>query len=317
MSSQNPPPSEGDVWPEGEPDPFDRPTTFAEVLAAATPVVWVTPTIVVVNVAVFVLMVATGVSPISPTTADLFKWGADFGPATVLDGQWWRLLSAAFLHVGVLHIALNMYVFWGAGTLAERLYGNVAYLLLYLVAALGGSLVSTLWSPLAVSAGASGAIFGVYGAILAFARRAGGQLPPPVVAGLQKGVTGFIVYNLAFGLTVPNISNSAHLGGLATGFLAGWLLARDLATRGRPEATRYLRLAGLVPVLAALAWGVHHRVSGLPSGRSGRLAEDAAAIALAAGESQRPGLRSSSTGGSRRLRLASVELRRCTGGGRE
>ena len=281
MSSQNPPSSEGNVWSEVEPERHLRAMTFGEVLAAATPLVWVTPTIVAVNVAVFVLMVATGVSPISPRTADLFKWGADFGPATVLEGQWWRLISAAFIHVGLLHIALNMYVFWGAGTLAERLYGNVAYLVLYLVAALGGSLVSTLWSPLTVSAGASGAIFGVYGAILAFARRAGGQLPPSVVAGLQKGVTGFIVYNLAFGLTVPNISNSAHLGGLATGFVAGWLLARDLAAPGRAEATRYLRLAGLVPVLAALAWGAHHRISGLPSIRSGRLAEDAAAASAA------------------------------------
>ena len=277
MSSPNPPPSQGDVWPEGEPERYARPMTFAEVLAAATPVVWVTPTIVLVNVAVFILMVAAGVSPLSPTTADLFKWGADFGPATVLDGQWWRLLSAAFIHVGLLHIALNMYVFWGAGTLAERLYGNVAYLVLYLVAALGGSLVSTLFAPLAVSAGASGAIFGVYGAILAFAWSARGRLPPSLVTSLQKGVTGFIVYNLAFGLTVPNISNSAHLGGLATGFVGGWLLARDLAAPRGAEATRYLRLAGLLPVLAALAWGAHHRVSALPSARSSRLAEDAAA----------------------------------------
>ena len=282
MSSQNPPPpDEGLAFPEAEPELVGRSTTFAEVLAAATPVVWVTPTIVGINVLVFVTMVAMGVSPISPTTADLFKWGADFGPATVLEGQWWRLLTAAFVHVGALHIALNMYVFWGAGALAERLYGNVAYLVLYLVAALGGSLVSTLWSPLAVSAGASGAIFGVYGAILAFARSAGRQFPPQVMEGLQKGALGFIGYNLLFGLTVPNISNSAHMGGLATGFVAGWLLARDLAIPRRAEATRYLRLAGLVPVLAALAWGAHHRISSLPTVRSGRLAEDAAAAIAA------------------------------------
>ena len=230
---------EGTSVPRPSPSRSLAPRTSRKCSRPRRPLVWVTPTIVVVNVAVFVLMVATGVSPISPTTADLFKWGADFGPATVLDGQWWRLFSAAFIHVGLLHIALNMYVFWGAGTLAERLYGNVAYLALYLVAALGGSLVSTLWSPLTVSAGALGGhLRGVRRHPgLRAARR--GQLPPTVVAGLQKGVTGFIVYNLGFGLAVPNISNSAHLGGLATGFVAGWLLARDLAAEGtpRPRAT--------------------------------------------------------------------------------
>jgi rhomboid protease GluP len=251
--------------------------TFDQALRAATPVVWVTPAIVAINVAVFVAMVVTGVSPISPTAEDLFKWGADYGPAVVLDGQWWRLATSAFVHIGALHIALNMYVFWGAGVLVERLYGNAAFLILYLFAALGGSLVSTLWSPLSVSAGASGAVFGVCGAILAYVRIAGREFPVEVVAGLRKGAVGFVVYNVLFGLMVPNISNSAHLGGLASGFVAGLLLARDLQAPRDAETQRTLRGLALLPILAALAWGAHHRISRLPALRSYGPAQDAAA----------------------------------------
>jgi membrane associated rhomboid family serine protease/tetratricopeptide (TPR) repeat protein len=246
---------------------------YAEEL---TPI-WVTPAIVVLNVVVFVAMLVTGVSPTSPSAGDLFKWGANFGPAAFLDGESWRLLTCAFVHVGVLHLGFNMYAFWAAGAWAERVFGSVAFLALYVIAAVGGSLVSTLWSPEVVSAGASGAIFGVYGAILAFAQVLGGHLPGGVAEGLRKSSLGFVAYNLLFGLTAPNISNSAHLGGLAAGFVAGWLLVRDLRVPAAGETTHHLRLAGVLPLLAALAWGAHSRVSGLPTVRARRLAQDAAA----------------------------------------
>jgi membrane associated rhomboid family serine protease/predicted Zn-dependent protease len=274
MAAESPDPGvSGNAVPPPEPEPdYTAPTvTYAEEL---TPI-WVTPAIVVLNVVVFVAMLATGVSPISPTAGDLFKWGANFGPATFLGGEWWRLLTCAFVHVGVLHLVFNMYALWAAGAWAERVFGSVAFLGLYLVAAVGGSLVSTLWSPEVVSAGASGAIFGVYGAILAFVQVQGGHLPEGAAEHLRRSSLGFVAYNLLFGLTAPNISNSAHVGGLATGFLAGWLLTRDLQVRAAGETTHYLRLAGVLPLLAALAWGTHARISGLPTVRARRLAQEA------------------------------------------
>jgi rhomboid protease GluP len=238
----------------------------------------VTASIIAVNAVVFVGMVATGVSPTSPTPMDLFKWGADFGPATVIGGQWWRLISSAFLHVGFLHIALNMYVLWRAGALAERLFGRAAFLALYLFAAVGGSLASLLWSPFSVTAGASGAIFGVYGALFALSRVARDAWPSEAVAGLQKGAVGFVLYNVMFGMAMPNVSNSAHLGGLATGIIAGWLLAPAMRATGGVEVegvSRQFRGAALVPVLAVLAWGTHVRITNLPSVKAHRLAEEA------------------------------------------
>src|SRR5262245_32702024 len=95
--------------PDPVPSADDRPLTFGDLLNAMTPVVGVTPAVVAVNVVVWLVMVATGVSPLAPTGEDLYRWGADFGPATVLEGQWWRLLTSAFVHVGLIHLALNMY----------------------------------------------------------------------------------------------------------------------------------------------------------------------------------------------------------------
>ncbi len=247
-----------------------RAATFGEVLRAATPVVWVTPAIVVANIVVYVAMVATGVSPLDPTVEDLFRWGASFGPATAYDHQWWRLLTSAFVHVGAVHLGLNMYVFSQSGPLVERLYGNVAFLSVYVLAALGGSLVATLWSPLAVSAGASGAVFGVYGALFAFTRKEAHGLPAEVAAGLRKGVLSFVVLNVLFGLTVANISNSAHLGGLATGFAAGWLLARPLHAPPVALRRRYVPLAALLAALVALGGAAYYRVARLPGLRESR-----------------------------------------------
>jgi membrane associated rhomboid family serine protease len=274
-----PPPAGPGFGSEPDSDLTSPVTTFGDLLRRATPRVFVTPALVALNVAVFVLMVAKGVSPVSPTTGDLFAWGADYGPAVVVGGEWWRLLTSAFVHIGVIHLALNMYVLWGVGHLAERVYGNGAYLFLYLVAAVGGSLISTAWSPLAVSAGASGAVFGVYGAILAFTAFSRGGLPESVTAGLQKGALSFIAYNVLFGLSVPGISNSAHLGGLGAGFLAGLLLRRDLTALDAPEATgRIFRGGVCLAVLAGLAWAVDVRVSNLPSVKAGRLADEAAGL---------------------------------------
>src|SRR5262249_757278 len=199
----------------------------------------------------------------------------NFGPATMLGHEYWRLLTCAFVHVGLLHLAFNMYAFLGAGQWMERVYGSRLFLALYLVAALGGSVVSTLWAPEVVSAGASGAIFGVYGGLLAFTQVARVHLPDGAVDGLRRSALGFVGYNIFYGLVQPNISNSAHLGGLAAGFAAGWLLAPDFRLPIDERSSRAgLRVATLPGRLAVGSAG-HYRLTGLPSVRSRKLVEEA------------------------------------------
>ena len=128
----------------------------------------VAPVLVAINIMVFVLMVATGVDFMEPSIEDLISWGANFGPRTV-DWEWWRLLSCTFLHIGALHIAFNMYVLWDVGRVVERLVGSTTFLVLYVASGLVGSLASLALNPQVVSAGASGSVFGVFGALIGFA----------------------------------------------------------------------------------------------------------------------------------------------------
>ena len=156
----------------------------AELLRAATPRVWATPAIAGLLVLCFVGSVLLGVEPISPTAGQLFEVGANFGPALV-EGQWWRLLTASLLHAGLAHLAFNLWAFWTAGFLTERLFGQAGFLAIYVLSALGASLLSVTVKPLGVSIGASGAIFGVYGALPGLRAQSPGHAPerlPPQAA---------------------------------------------------------------------------------------------------------------------------------------
>ena len=134
--------------------------SILRTLFQLTPRCFVTPAIFWLNIIVFVAMVLTGVNLMDPTSADLIQSGANYGPKT-LSGEYWRLLTCTFLHIGVIHLACNMWALWNVGFLVERLVGNVAFLVLYLVSGLLGSIASLYWNPDVPSPGASGAIFGV------------------------------------------------------------------------------------------------------------------------------------------------------------
>ncbi len=179
------------------------------------------------NILVYVAMIVSGISPSQPTILQLIHWGANFGP---LDraGQWWRLLSACFLHIGFLHIAFNMYVLYQVGPFTERLYGGARYLLLYLVAGIGGNVLGVYLHPMIVSAGASGAIFGVYGGLLAFLLRQRAAIRPEAVKAIGQSALIFIGFNLFYGLASAHTDLTAHIGGLFAGFLAGLVLVRPL-----------------------------------------------------------------------------------------
>ncbi len=226
---------------------------FGRRLYTATRKVWVTPLIVAINVLVFAAMLFDGAGLLESNPAVHLRWGANFGPVTK-EGEWWRLLTSTFLHFGILHVAMNMWALWSAGALVERLYGNVSFLALYVFAGLSGSLVSLLWNAdRVISAGASGAIFGVYGALGAFVLRQPGSIPRGVLKSLTGSTVAFILYSIAIGVMVPAIDNAAHAGGLVGGFVLAWLLARPLEPRKPLGLVRSALATGVaVIVLGAL-----------------------------------------------------------------
>ena len=174
-----------------------------------------------VIVVVWILMELAGGSTDSQV---LVRFGANFGPL-ILEGQTWRLFTSMFLHIGLLHLAFNSYALFIFGLEMERLYGSDRFLVIYILSGLFGSLVSFAWrGPAVLSAGASGAIFGIIGMNLAFFllhRQTFGQF------GRQQVMnTLFIIgLNLFFGFTMPGIDNMAHIGGLIAGFVLGYGLA--------------------------------------------------------------------------------------------
>jgi rhomboid protease GluP len=189
----------------------------------------ITYALIAINVLVFVTMVASGISFTQPTPLDVANWGGDFGPYTLGAHQWWRLLTSCFLHFGIIHIGFNMYVLFQIGPFIEMAFGRARYLLIYFFAGLGGSLVSVWVHPMAVSAGASGAIFGLYGAVFGFLLIRRRSLNPAVTKSIAKSAGIFVLYNVVYGSMTRTTDLSAHFGGLVTGFVVGMLLIRPRA----------------------------------------------------------------------------------------
>ena len=208
----------------------------------------VTRALVGINIAVFVGMALSGVSLSAPTTLQLLRWGANFGPLS-LGPQPWRMLTSNYLHIGLLHILFNMWCLWDLGNLAERIFDRWTYGLTYTVCGLAGSLASLWWHPLVIGAGASGAIFGLAGALIAALYLGRLPIPKQAVQGALRSLMMFAGYNLFFGAVRAGTDNSAHLGGLAAGLLLGAVLAKQLT---EPEEIRKRWRTGVFAV-AALA----------------------------------------------------------------
>lgn len=210
-----------------------------------------TTALVLANVVVFAAMTASGAGLLRPDPAVHIQWGSNFGPLTAT-GEWWRLGTATFLHFGLLHLAFNMWALWDAGRLVERLYGTARFVVLYAVAGLAGSVASLAWNPTVNSAGASGAIFGVFGALIAFVLDRRNGVPLTVTTRLRSSALAFVIYSVGFGLAFPGIDNAAHLGGLVAGAAMGLLLSRPLSPDARAPAPLRVAAAALAG-LAALA----------------------------------------------------------------
>lgn len=208
-------------------------TPFGGRMVAQAKVTW---TLIGINLAVFLLQLGLGINAMAG------DWGM-WPVGVAVGGEWWRLITSAFLHGSILHIAFNMYVLFVLGPTLERIFGHVRYLALYVLAALGGSVASYWFSDLrTVSVGASGAIFGLMGALIVAGRR------------LRYDVTQVLILlaiNVVIGFVAPGIDWRAHLGGLVVGAIVAAILAYA------PQRNRTLWQAlGCLTVLAVLVIAV-------------------------------------------------------------
>ncbi|MGH3016252.1 MAG: rhomboid family intramembrane serine protease, partial [Gaiellaceae bacterium] len=207
----------------------------------------VTKTLIAVNIAVFLVSVAQGSGALSPSNEFVDRWALN--GFDVADGEWWRLITGAFLHASLIHLAFNMLMLWWFGQALETALGRGRFLGVYLVSALAGSAGALLLtSPGTNTVGASGAVFGILGAGLVLERRQ--------IYVFGGGALFVVVLNVIFTFAVSNISIGGHLGGLVGGMLA--VLALSAAGRhpvyGRLDAMSVLILLGLAAASVLVAY---------------------------------------------------------------
>ena len=214
---------------------------------------YVTPILVDINLAVFILMVVSGVSFIQPTVEDLIHWGANLRAVT-LDGQWWRIITNFFVHIGIIHVAFNMYALLYIGVLLERRLGGLRFFVAYMLTGIAASVASLYWHPAVVSAGASGAIFGMYGVFLALLTT--NLIEKNQRAPLLTSIAIFVGYNLLNG-TKSGIDNAAHIGGLVSGMVIGYLFYPGLKNPDRPGFTYFALVVSALMVGVVVDVGFH------------------------------------------------------------
>jgi membrane associated rhomboid family serine protease len=200
--------------------------------------------LVAVNVLVYLLTIYDGGGGLDAPGGKIFSDGALVGAAIDINGDWYRLVSAMFLHAGVIHIAFNMLALYWLGTVVEQALGTWRFLLVYFVSGLAGSAGALLLTgPFAVTVGASGAIFGIMGSLLVLEYVATGTFAGQAMA--------LIVLNLALTFTIPNISVGGHLGGLVGGVLATFALVHFRHARPAWIGPALVVVVGVASVLVA------------------------------------------------------------------
>jgi rhomboid protease GluP len=256
----------------GSAPPPPQPRRKPRSVWAAAPA---THLLVGINCVVFLFMAARGVSPISPAADQLMFWGADNAGNVLIYGDWWRIVSAMFVHVGIIHLACNMWCLWNLGLLAEPLMGSFGLIAVYILTGAAGNLLSTLvnWTmglhdwlhyhDVAVfpaGAGASGAVFGIAGALIILLKSKKLPVPPLELKRLRRSVILFAAVNLLIGFSVSvgagafgsgiRIDNWAHLGGFSCGLLfAAPMVPRIGASRQVFQTRLRLAVASIVILL--------------------------------------------------------------------
>jgi membrane associated rhomboid family serine protease len=222
----------------------------------------VTQALIVINVAVFVAEIATGggltLSLTGSFRNQLVWWGAMQPGRIALYHEYWRLITAMFLHGGLLHIGLNMYVLWVLGSVIEPAFGPRRFLAIYLISGLFGNVASFLFSDVgAFGVGASGAIFGLLGAWVSYNLRRRGT---PAASAQLRWALLWIGINLVIGFSFAGIDNLAHLGGLVGGLAAGYV-AEGIGSRRNDQALQVVGFAALILIAVLFA---AYRVASFP-----------------------------------------------------
>lgn len=233
-----------------------------EAVSGPTIAVWV---LLALNLLAYFIVGNSGAGWMSASPEKLIGFGGNFSPYTT-DGQWWRLLSCTFLHGGLVHLAFNMFALYSFGRLAERLYGTTLFAAIYLATGLAGSAASLMTNPTVVSVGASGAIFGIMGLLVAFVARDRSFLPEASRRQLFINWAIFAAYAFSQGLGKTGIDNAAHFGGLISGLAIGFIIGTPI--RLAPDSgarTGRRAIAALVATLIA---------SGAAAASAPRLAPD-------------------------------------------
>jgi membrane associated rhomboid family serine protease len=225
------------------PPPAQVARTTARTVALSAKNAYVTQVLIALNVLVYIVTVVQG-QGLNDPGGEVFRKGLLFGPL-VADGDWWRLITSAFLHANILHLLFNMLALWWFGAPIELFLGRARFLLVYLVSGLAGAAGALLATPSAATVGASGAIFGILGAALVLERQR--------MYVLGGSALAIIVINIVFSFAVPGISIGGHIGGLVGGALS--TLALTHFGRRHPLYGR-AGVAGIVGVIVVGALAV-------------------------------------------------------------
>jgi rhomboid protease GluP len=210
-----------------------------------------------INIAVFLLMTLAGGTT---NEATLIAFGVKSN-VLIDNGEYWRFVTPIFIHIGLLHLFFNSYALWLVGPQVEKLYGGARFVILYVLTGVAGVVGSYLYRPDGLSAGASGAIFGLFGVLLVFGIRYRRNVPPFFRRAVGTGVVPVIVINLIIGFTIPAIDNSAHISGLLAGMALAAVVPFEHPRSKTPAIYRSLQVA-LLTIIAGSAYEVLRHYDG-------------------------------------------------------
>jgi membrane associated rhomboid family serine protease len=232
-----------------------RERTKVKTVRAASTVPIVTQVLIAVNVAVFIAELASGSQVGTGTGGTLLEKGGLFGQAIADSHQYYRIVTAGFLHESIFHIFTNMISLYFIGPSLEPAIGRLNFGLVYASALLAGSFGALVFTPEFNTVGASGAIFGVFGALIVVARARG-------ISIWQSGLGFVLLLNLVLSVSIRGISIGGHIGGLIAGLISGWLIVEFAERRGQPWVARAGMVAiGVIGVAGAIAVAGGHGIA--------------------------------------------------------
>ena len=215
-----------------------------------------TYTLIAINVLVYLFSAFLSHSIVDMDMETLVHMGALFGPYTIQDGEWWRVFAAMFLHGGLTHILMNMFSLYIVGRAAEIYFDLKSYLGIYLFSGLIGGFASLSMHPESVGVGASGAIFGLFGALAGFFLAHAEKISAHSKA-FMKEFAIIIGINLLIGFSIPEVDVSAHVGGLFAGMLGGFLVSKNQKFFLLYSLAMFLVVAIWMPYLSSQYAQVH------------------------------------------------------------